>query len=87
MIHFNIRNLQKKFGKLHYDIPNLNYQPDIIALTETKLLENKLYWNINIDGFKFIHIDSPTLAGGVGLYIQNSFSFTVSQNNHRLAFR
>ena len=50
-------------------------QADIIALTETKLRENELYQYINIDGYKFIHKDSPTLAGGVGLYIKNSISF------------
>ena len=38
IIHFNIRSLKNNFDKLHYHISNLDYQPDIIALTEWFLL-------------------------------------------------
>ena len=79
MIHFNIRSLPKIFDMLHYRISYLDYQPDI-ALTETKLRENKLYQNIAIYGCKFVDKVSQTLAGDVGLYIKYLISFIASQN-------
>ena len=80
MIHFNIRSSQKFLKTLHYHISNLDYQPNVIALTETKLHENKLYLDIDIDSYKFIHKNSLTFAGGVGLHVKNPISFIAFQN-------
>ena len=80
MIHFKIKSLQKIFDELHYHISNLDFQPNNIALTETKLRLNKLNQNIEIDRYEFIHKDSLTLAGGVGLYTKNLISFIATQN-------
>ena len=56
-------------------ISQLNKSPDVITITETKLTEGAIYTNIDISGYNFIHVDSITNAGGVGMYIKNSYSF------------
>ena len=51
--------------------------PDIIAITETKLKKDELQTNIDINDYNFIHSDSDSQAGGVGLYIKNSISYKI----------
>ena len=53
--------------------------PDIIAITETKLAKNKIVVNIDIEGYNFIHSDSSSRAGGVGLYIKDSLTFILKK--------
>ena len=36
--------------------------------------------NIDISGYTFIHIDSPTTAGGVAMYISNALQFSAITN-------
>ena len=62
---------------MHEFLSKLSVQPDIIALTETKLSGNSVYSNIELNGYDFLHADSETLAGGVGLYIQNKLDYSV----------
>ena len=50
--------------------------PDI-AITETKLKKDELQTNIGINGYNFIHSDSDSQAGGVGLYIKNSILYKI----------
>ena len=77
LIHFNVRSLQKKFDKLtNYIMKKL---PDIIAITETKLAKNQIVVNIDIEGCNFIHSDSSSRAGGFGLYIKDSLTFTLKE--------
>ena len=47
-------------------------QPDIIAITETKIKKENLGFNVALENYDFVHSDSPTNAGGVGLYIKKS---------------
>ena len=75
IIHFNTRSLQKNIDSLVNYISKLKISPDVIAITETKLSKGSIYNNIDIDGYHFIHIDSASNAGGVGLYIKTSLSF------------
>ena len=49
--------------------------PEIIAISETKLLDEYIY-NISIPGYVFLNTNSPTRAGGVGLYISKELTFT-----------
>ena len=57
----------------------LDEQPDIIALSETKLHEGRVFANINLDGFKFNYVNSLTNAGGVGLYGEERIKFSVNK--------
>ena len=63
---------------MHELLSKLSVQSDIIALTETKLSGNSVHSNIELNGYDFLHADSETLAGGVGLYIQNKLDYSVN---------
>ena len=77
LMHFNTRSLQKNIDKLTHYILQLKKLSDIIAITETKLKKDELQTNIGINGYNFIHSDSDSQAGGVGLYIKNSISYKI----------
>ena len=79
LLHFNIRSLQKHIDELSAYLANFNNQPDIVAISETKLREGKINHNIDIYGYNFIHADSATCAGGVGLYTKNSLMYSVNK--------
>ena len=48
--------------------------PDAIAISETKLNSTSSS-NIDILNYHFFHNDSPSMAGGVGIYLKNTLSF------------
>ena len=76
IIHFNIRSLEKNIDKMSQYLSELKRQPDVIALTETKLKDN-MCSSIEPAGYKFIHVNSPMLAGGVGFYINKKLKYSV----------
>ena len=41
-----------------------------LAITETKLSNNNVV-DVDLHNYNFFHTDSPTMAGGAGLYISN----------------
>ena len=47
----------------------MQYQPDIIAVTETRLKSWSNLCLIQIHGYQFLNRNSLSLAGGVGIYI------------------
>ena len=64
--HFNIRSLQKNFKSLKQLLINLNMQPDVIGLTETKIKINALnYISNQLLRYYFLHTDSATNFGYV----------------------
>ena len=79
IIHFNVRSLQKNFDAFYEFLCNQPCSPDIICVTETRLKTQPLL-NIDISGYTFVHIDSPTAAGGVAMYISNALQFSVLNN-------
>ena len=79
MIHFNLRSLQKNIDKLSDYLAGFKNQPEIIAISETKLREGYTNRNIELEGYTFLHSDSRTQAGGVGIYIKNSLQCSINQ--------
>ena len=77
-MHFNVRSLAKNIDKLNECICDLKTKPSVIAITETKLNQNRMSANINIYGYNFIHYDSKTCAGGVAFYIEESLKYVQS---------
>jgi len=58
-----------------------------VAISETKLKVGAFTRNIDLDGYNFVHTDSKTCAGGVGLYIKDTLKYSVNQcSNHRLTY-
>ena len=80
IIHFNVRSLQKNIDKLSHYLTDLNRKPDVLAVSETKLKENMIHSNIELNRYQFIHRDSRTFAGRVGIYVKSSISYDMKPN-------
>ena len=81
ILHVNIRSLQKHIHDLQEQLSNLNFLPDIIVITETRIKYEPVL-NINIRSYKFSFVKSFNNAGGIGVYIHNSLNCTVSDKFH-----
>ena len=80
LMHMNIRSLNKcKDVLINLTLNNFN-NPDLLALSDTKLNESNCYTNTSLPGFNFEHIDSFTKAGGVGAYINTDVTFRHDLN-------
>ena len=79
IIHINIRSLQKNFDSLHEILCSLPIRPKIICLYESRI-NHKPFINIELPDYKFVHIDSPTSAGGVAVYISSELRFNILFN-------
>ena len=80
MLHFNIRSLQKNFETFYESLQLLPTLPQIIGISETKINDTP-FTNISIPNYMFLHANSTTRAGGVGLYILSSISFNLLGKN------
>ena len=88
LIHFNISSLQKHIDELTNYLSGFKNQKQIIflflrliiAISETKLREGNLNRNIDLKGCNFVHSDSKTLAGGVGICIKSTLNYSVYQS-------
>jgi len=73
MVHCNVRNLNKNLCDLQQYLSELYYEPDIIAIFETRINStNSHLRDHQMHGYTFFHRDSTTKAGGVGAYIKNT---------------
>ena len=69
LIHFNCRSLPSSYNKLKDSINALDVQFDVIALSETWLIDNDSD-SFNIDGYKMFTCSRTNKSGGgVALYI------------------
>ena len=80
ILHINIRSLYKNFPKIENMLLELNQYPDVIALTETKIKESGTQVNRVLNGYTFVHNDTKTSAGGVGIYIKSHLYFKLRQD-------
>ena len=74
---FNIRSMPKNVAIVNDFLYTLNNSPDILAITETKLNNNNVI-NVNLANYNLFHTDSPTIAGGAGLYISKVLQYIYS---------
>ena len=81
VLHTNICSLQGNFDNLEQLLNNLEYEFDIIALTETWHTEgNQNFIPGLLTGYQHYEgISGSTLKGGCGFYIKNNISFVVRQ--------
>ena len=82
ILHINIRLIYKNFDALnHKFLQSLDYLPDIICLSETKI-KNFPMVNLSLNGYHSIeHADSQTAVVGVGIYISDNYSSkTIGKN-------
>ena len=70
--------MQKNFESLDQLLINLNIQPDVIELTETKIKINALnYISNQLLGCHLLHSDSTINSGGVGLFIKDNVNLLL----------
>ena len=62
ILHLNIRFLLVNFDKLENMLTSTPLQPDIIGLYETRIKSKSLI-NIDLPGYRFVHVDSLSNAG------------------------
>ena len=75
-MHVNIRSLHKNFETLNYElIHSLDYHPDVICLSETKLKDAPSA-NVSLTGYKSI-IHANSITNAVGVYVSNKFFTSV----------
>lgn len=74
--HCNVRSLPKNLTLVNDLIYSLSFKPDILAVTETRLNANTVV-NVDLLGYNFIHMDSPTAAGGTGIYVTQNLKSIV----------
>ena len=82
ILHINIGSIYKNFDALNHEfLQRLDYIPDIICLSETKI-KNLTTVNLSLTGYHSIeHADSQTAAGWVGIYISDNYSSkTIGKN-------
>ena len=70
----NTRSLPKNINLIEELLYSINNKPDVIAISETKLNENNEN-SIFLRGYNFVHVNSPTNAGGVGLFISQKLTY------------
>ena len=75
IIHFNTRSLTKNKSKIEESLQMLKTQPDVIVISESKLNVNNAI-RADLRNYYFVHCDSLSNAGGVGLYISSSLSYS-----------
>ena len=76
VFHNNIRSSVKNFDKIAGEtFKNCKTLPDILAISETKLNDDKII--PELEGYSFENVNSSTEAGGVGIYLSNLINYTV----------
>ena len=78
-MHVNIRSLHKNFDLLYQFIHSLQFIPQIICITETRI-KYQPQINVSIPNYDFAHVNSNSNAGGVAMYIHKNIIYQVIEN-------
>ena len=78
IIYFNTRSLPKNKYQIENFLAKMVVLPEVIAITETKL-NNKNKHLTTLDHDEFIHVDSQSQAGRVGLYMRKDLKFNIEK--------
>ena len=70
IFHNNVGSLPKNQGKIEELFRDTQKLPDIMCITETKLLVGKdVPPEVGIKGYDFKHCPTPTGKGGAGIFV------------------
>ena len=79
LMHINIRSLHKNFDLLYEFIQSLQFNPQIICITETRIKDQPQI-NVSIPNYGFAHVNSKSNAGGVAMYIHKNINYQIIEN-------
>ena len=77
-MHLNISSLQKHIDDLHEFLVCLLYRPNVLCISETCIAEVPSI-NISIPKYNFLYINSPTIVGGVRLYVLQDLKCEITK--------
>ena len=75
-LHLNISSLQKHVNELVEMLHYLTIKPSVICLSEIRIGKEPST-NIEIPGYKYEFFSSPTVIGGVAIYILSNIKYKV----------
>lgn len=90
ILHCNIRSLQLHKEQLEtHLLDELNFDFDILGISETKIKSSSLErnLNLNIPGYSFEFVPTPLASGGVGMYINKRLHYNVIERISDHAFQ
>ena len=79
IFHFNLRSLRKNKEKIEEIFYEINFLPDIIAISESNI-KNTCIDNVSLNDYNIIHNDSSINAGGVAMYLKKDVNVCVKEN-------
>ncbi len=79
ILSINIRSLNKNFYKLEELIESLEFQPDVITVSETWITNNKVLL-YKLKNYNFLHNNCSTKAGGSGIFIKTALNYNVLES-------
>ena len=89
LFHTNIRSLNRNLENPQtHVLRELNYHFKVIGVTETRITTSSTMDYIpSLPNYVFEFVPTPLSAGGVGIYIDNSFKYTVIEKEFNEAFQ
>ena len=79
LLHIKISSLHANLDELKELLLAIKIVPALIFICETRIRNNPLF-NVNIDGYSFMHKPSPTQAEGIRIYVRNDIR--VKRNDY-----
>ena len=76
ILHLNIRSIQKNLNKLQQFLCEIDFLPDVIALSEIWVSETS-FFKPNLNGYEYVFESSKNKAGGVALFIKDSINYSL----------
>ena len=90
MFHTNIGSLKSNLEKFQtHLLEELDFHFNIIGITETRIRNElgDLDFNPMIPNYNFEYVPTPLSAGGVGIYIDQRFKYTVIEKTSNEAYQ
>ena len=88
LFHLNIASLSKHKDELDTILTLLNYDFDIIGLTETKIKKSVApIFDVNKEGYKYFSTPTECEKGGTLLYITNKFTSKARNDLERIMYK
>lgn len=75
IVHFNVRSLTKNKNKIEELLQELTKEPDIIAISESKLNDKNIE-QAELKNYHLENCNSLSNAGGVAIYVNNFLRFS-----------
>ena len=80
-LHLNIASLQAHIDELKILLQLLNFEFDVIGISETKLIKNEEpVINISLPNYTYVHTPSEAQKGGTLLYISNRLTYKLRED-------